>query len=74
MDLVMIAVAFAVAGAGAGARSLDSAFGLDGAGAGWGAGALLVGALGGAAAIVSGRLDRARQTDHRPRVIPLSVR
>jgi hypothetical protein len=55
LTLVMIAVAFAVAGAGAGARSLDGAFGLDVAGAGWGVGALLVGVLGGAAAVFTGR-------------------
>jgi len=64
-NLVRIAAAFAVAGAGAGAWSLDGAFGLDVAGAGWGVGALLVGVLGGAAAVLTGRLYGARQEVHR---------
>jgi hypothetical protein len=60
-NLVMTAAAFAVAGAGAGTRSLDGAFGLDVAGAGWGVGALLVGVLGGAAAVLTGRLYSVRR-------------
>jgi hypothetical protein len=64
-NLVMIAAAFAVAGAGAGAWSPDGAFGLDVAGAGWGVGALLVGVLGGAAAVLTGRLYGARRDGRR---------
>lgn len=64
-NLVMIAAVFAVAGAGAGAWSLDGAFGLDVAGAGWGVGALLVGVLGGAAAVLTGRLYGAHQDAQR---------
>ncbi|MDQ3644731.1 MAG: DoxX family protein [Actinomycetota bacterium] len=48
--------AVALAGAGAGAWSLDSAFALDLSGTEWALGALAVGLLGGAGAVVSGRL------------------
>ena len=54
-NLVLIAVAVALAGAGPGAWSLDHAFGWDLAGTGWAIGALLVGVLGGALAVASGR-------------------
>lgn len=66
-DLVKIAAAFAVAGAGAGTRSPGGAFGLDVAGAGWGVDALLVGVLGGAAAVLTGRLHSAHQDAQHPR-------
>jgi len=73
-NLVMIAAAFAVAGAGAGTWSLDGAFGLDVASAGWGGGALLVGVLGGAAAVLTGRLYGAHQdAQHHPRATPHSA-
>jgi putative oxidoreductase len=68
--LVMIAAAFAVTGAGAGAWSLDGAFGLDVAGAGWGVGALLVGVLGGAAAVLAGRLPGAHSDAPHPDATP----
>jgi hypothetical protein len=73
INLAMIAAAFAVAGAGDGSRSLDGAFGLDVAGAGWGVGALLVGVLGGAAAVLAGRLYGAHQDAHRPHATPRSA-
>jgi putative oxidoreductase len=72
-NLVMIAAAFAVAGAGPGAWSLDGAFGLDVAGAGWGVGALLVGVLGGAAAVLTGRLYGAHQAAHHSHATPHSA-
>jgi putative oxidoreductase len=72
-NLVMIAAAFAVAGAGAGTGSLDGAFGLDVAGAGWGVGALLVGVLGGAAAVLTGRRHGAHRDTHHPRATPHSA-
>jgi putative oxidoreductase len=59
-NLVLVAAAFALAGVGAGAWSLDHAFGLDVAGTGWALGALAAGLLGGAGALVSGRLVHRR--------------
>lgn len=58
LPLTNIAVAVALAGAGAGELSLDAALGLDLTGAAWAAGALAVGVLGGAGAIVQGRMAR----------------
>jgi putative oxidoreductase len=63
LNLVMIAAAFAVAGAGTGAWPLDGAFGLDVAGAGWGVGVVVVGVLGGAAAVLTGPGPSALQDD-----------
>ena len=54
-NLVMAAVVFALAGAGAGSWSLDNAFGFDLNGTGWAIGALVVGAIGGIGAVLSGR-------------------
>jgi putative oxidoreductase len=58
-NLTIAAVAFSLAGAGAGAWSLDRAFGLDLAGAGWALAALAAGILGGLAALGCGRLSAA---------------
>jgi putative oxidoreductase len=58
-NLVLIGVAFAVAAVGAGAWSLDSAFNLDIAGAGWGIAALVGGLLGGIGAVLGGRTQSA---------------
>jgi putative oxidoreductase len=55
-NLVLVAVVFALAAVGAGTVSLDSALGLDVAGAGWALGALGAGLLGGLGAVLSGRL------------------
>ncbi len=54
-NLLLAAAAFALAGVGAGQWSLDSALGLDVAGAGWAIAALAVGVLGGIGAVASGR-------------------
>jgi putative oxidoreductase len=54
-NLVLIAVGFAVSAIGAGAWSLDNAFGFDLHGVGWAIGALVVGLIGGAGAVLSGR-------------------
>jgi len=54
-NLVMATVVFALSGVGAGAWSLDNAFGFGLHGTGWALGALLVGLLGGAGAVISGR-------------------
>jgi putative oxidoreductase len=56
LPLTNIAVAVVLAGAGSGELSLDAARGLDLTGAAWAAGALAVGVLGGAGAIVQGRM------------------
>jgi putative oxidoreductase len=63
-NLVLIAAAFAVAAIGAGSASLDSDFGLDLAGAGWGIAALAAGVLGGLGAIAQGRAYTRRQDRH----------
>jgi putative oxidoreductase len=55
-NLVLAAVAFALAAVGAGAWSLDQALSLSVHGMLWGVGALLVGAIGGLGAVVSGRM------------------
>ena len=62
-NLVLGAVAFALAGAGPGTWSLDQAFGLDLAGAGWALAALGLGIAGGIGAVVAGR---AAPAPHRP--------
>jgi putative oxidoreductase len=54
-NLVLAAVVFALAGIGAGSWSLDNAFGFDLHGAIWAIGALAVGVIGGAGAVLSGR-------------------
>jgi putative oxidoreductase len=59
-NLVMAAVAFALSGVGAGAWSLDNAFGFDLHGVGWAIGALVVGLVGGAGAVISGRTASGR--------------
>jgi putative oxidoreductase len=58
LPLVYGTVAFALAAVGAGELSLDSALGLDLAGAGWGLAALAAGVLGGLGAIASGHLPQ----------------
>ena len=55
-NLELAAAVFALAGIGAGAWSLDAALDLDVAGTTWALGALAVGILGGAGAVLSGRL------------------
>jgi len=59
-NAVMIAVAFALAAIGAGRWSLDHAFGLADAGAGWGLAALAAGLLGAALSLAIGRLGARR--------------
>jgi putative oxidoreductase len=59
-NLVLIAAVFALAGAGAGAWSLDGALDLDLTGAGWALGALAVGVIGGAGAVLVGRTGQRR--------------
>jgi putative oxidoreductase len=54
-NLVLATVVFALSGVGAGAWSLDNAFGFSLHGTGWALGALVVGLLGGAGAVISGR-------------------
>ena len=65
-NLVLIAAAFAVAAVGAGEWSLDDVLGLDVAGAGWALGALGLGLLGGAGAVLSSRFQRAEQETAQP--------
>jgi putative oxidoreductase len=55
-NLVLAAAAFALAGIGAGSWSLDHAFSISMHGVGWAIGALVVGSIGGASAVLSGRL------------------
>jgi putative oxidoreductase len=54
-NVVLATAAFALAAAGPGGWSLDSAFGLDAAGAGWGLLALAAGILGGLGALLAAR-------------------
>ena len=54
-NLVLAAVVFALSGIGAGSWSLDNAFGFDLHGVAWAIGALVVGVIGGAGAVLSGR-------------------
>ena len=60
LPLVYATIAFGLAAVGAGDISLDSALGLDVAGAEWAFGALGLGLLGGLGAIASGRLGHER--------------
>ena len=55
-NLVLAAAAFALAAVGPGAWSLDHALKISMHGAGWAVGTLLVGALGGLGAVLSGRM------------------
>jgi putative oxidoreductase len=64
--LVLIAAAFAVTAVGAGDWSLDGVLDLDVAGAGWALGALGLGLLGGIGAVLSSRLQGARQSHAQP--------
>jgi putative oxidoreductase len=54
--LTLIAAVVALAGVGAGNWSLDNALGLDLAGTGWALAALAAGIVGGALAVISGKL------------------
>lgn len=64
-NAVLAAVAFALAAMGAGSWSLDSAIGIDMSGVGWGLAALGAGLIGGAGAVLTGRLEeRQRPPDH----------
>ncbi|HEX2391325.1 MAG TPA: hypothetical protein VHI77_00245 [Solirubrobacterales bacterium] len=63
-NAVLIAAAFAVAAVGAGSWSLDSALGIGDSGAVWGLCALLVGVLGGCAAVLGGRVEGAHGHRH----------
>ena len=66
-NLVLIATAFAVVAVGPGVWSLDSALGVDGAGAGWALAALAAGILGAIATVIIGRRVPAEQRrSHRP--------
>ncbi len=56
LNVTYAVAAIALAGAGAGGWSLDSAFDLDVSGTEWAVGALVAGLLGGAGAVLSGRL------------------
>ena len=60
-NLVMVAVAFALAGIGAGSWSLDNAFGFDLHGTVWAIAALAAGVIGGAGAVLSGRISARHQ-------------
>ena len=66
LNAIYAVAAIALAGASAGAWSLDNAFGLDVAGTEWAVGALAAGLLGGAGALVSGRLASRDQDDIAP--------
>jgi putative oxidoreductase len=60
-NLVLVAVAFALSAIGPGNWSLDNAFGFDLHGVGWAIGAVAVGLLGGAAAVLGGRTFGGRE-------------
>ncbi len=60
-NLVLIGVAFALAGLGAGGWSLDYAIGLDMTGDVWALAALAAGLIGGALAVLSGRMVEHRE-------------
>jgi putative oxidoreductase len=66
LNVTYAAVAVALAGAGAGAWSLDSAFDLNVSGTEWALAALAAGLLGGAGALVSGRLASRGQGETAP--------
>ena len=74
-NAVLMAVAFTVAGAGPGEFSLDNALGWmeDITGTGWALGALGVGILGGAGAIVAGRAERGPATAPAEPVTPVDT-
>jgi putative oxidoreductase len=59
-NAVLVAAAFALAGTGPGAWSLDNALGIDWASTGWALVALAAGLLGGAGAVLSGRMVSTR--------------
>ena len=63
-NLVLAAAVFALAGIGAGDWSLENALEIDLAGTGWALGALGAGVLGGATAVLSGRLVSERERGH----------
>ncbi len=68
-NLVLAAVAFAVAAIGPGSWSVDHALSLSMHGVLWGIGALVIGLIGGAGAVLSGRSQRwrpASTTTHTP--------
>jgi putative oxidoreductase len=68
LPLVNTAAVFALAGASPGAWSLDNAFGIDLAGAGWALGALAIGVIGGIAVVAVGRIQvERRQREQRYR-------
>lgn len=69
-NLVLVAIAFAVTAIGAGDWSLDDAFGLDLAGAGWALAALAAGIAGAFGAIAAGH---ARTTQRRGPATPASA-
>jgi putative oxidoreductase len=60
-NAVMIATAFALAGVGPGRWSLDNALGIDWSSTGWALGALAVGLVGGLGAVITGRIEAARE-------------
>ena len=68
-NLVLAAGAFLLSGVGPGLWSLDHALGLSLSGTGWALGALVAGLLGGAAAVIGGRLyeeTHRHQNPHHP--------
>lgn len=69
-NLVLVAVAFTLTGIGAGSWSLDSAFGIDLASVGWAIGALVVGLVGGDAAVISGQRYQHREAGGGPHAHP----
>ncbi len=66
LNVTYAVAAVALAGAGAGAWSLDNAFDLDLSGTEWAVGALAAGLLGGAGAVISGRLSSRGHEDTAP--------
>lgn len=65
LNVMFAVVAIALAGVGAGAWSLDAAFGLNLAGAGWAIGAAAAGLAGGIGAVLSGRAVSRSEDAHR---------
>lgn len=66
LNVTYVVAVVALAGAGAGAWSLDNAFGLDLSGTEWAVGSLAAGLLGGAGAVLSGRLASRGAADATP--------
>lgn len=67
LNLLILAAVFALTGVGAGKWSLDHALNVGDNGAGWAVGALVVGLLGGAGAVASGRRGQRRpRSDQAP--------